>query len=112
MSLQDIYEQNIHTVVSITTTHTGGSSTGTGVILTTDGYLVTNQLYYLEREDKYYYFYEDGTMASDTLLNYQGDMIYLGPDGDQKFSTWIGSDAEGWRYLNSEGQQDGSGCLL
>ena len=42
MSLQDIYEQNIHTVVSITTTHTGGSSTGTGVILTTDGYLVTN----------------------------------------------------------------------
>ena len=42
MSLQDIYVQNINTVVSITTTHTGGSSTGTGVILTTDGYLVTN----------------------------------------------------------------------
>ena len=42
MSLQDIYEQNVHSVVSISCTHPGGSSTGTGVVLTEDGYLVTN----------------------------------------------------------------------
>ncbi len=42
MSLQDIYEKNIPSVVSISCTFRGGSSTGTGVILTADGYIVTN----------------------------------------------------------------------
>ena len=42
LSLQDIYLQNIDSVVSITSILSGGSSTGTGVVLTTDGYLVTN----------------------------------------------------------------------
>ena len=42
MSLQDIYEQNIRSVVSITSAKATGNSTGTGVILTYDGYLVTN----------------------------------------------------------------------
>jgi len=38
MPLQDIYEQNIHSVVSITT----NTGSGTGVILSADGYIVTN----------------------------------------------------------------------
>ena len=38
MSLQDIYQQNILSVVSISTSH----GTGTGVILSADGYIVTN----------------------------------------------------------------------
>ena len=38
LSLQEIYERNIPSVVSISTTH----STGTGVILSSDGYIVTN----------------------------------------------------------------------
>ena len=38
LSLQDIYEQNIPSVVSIST----GSASGTGVILSDDGYIVTN----------------------------------------------------------------------
>ena len=42
LSLQDIYLQNINSVVSITSVLSNGSSTGTGVVLTQDGYLVTN----------------------------------------------------------------------
>ena len=42
LSLQQIYEQTIHSVVSISCTLPGGSSTGTGVILSEEGYIVTN----------------------------------------------------------------------
>ena len=42
MALQDIYEQNIPSVVSIICANPRSSSTGTGVILTDDGYIVTN----------------------------------------------------------------------
>jgi len=42
MSLQDIYDKNIPSVVSITSSSHNGSSTGTGVVLTEDGYIVTN----------------------------------------------------------------------
>ena len=42
MALQDIYTKNIPSVVSISCTHSGSSSSGTGVIVTDDGYIVTN----------------------------------------------------------------------
>ena len=42
LSLQEIYAQNINSVVSISCSGYGGGSTGTGVILTKDGYIVTN----------------------------------------------------------------------
>ena len=42
LSLQEIYVQNIPSVVSISCAGYGGSSTGTGVVLTEDGYIVTN----------------------------------------------------------------------
>ena len=42
LSLQAIYEKNIPSVVSITCHTKNGSSTGTGVILTDKGYIVTN----------------------------------------------------------------------
>ena len=42
LSLQEIYEKNIPSVVSISCQSRGGSSTGTGVILSTKGYIVTN----------------------------------------------------------------------
>jgi serine protease Do len=41
-SLQEIYERTIHSVVSISCALPGGTSTGTGVILSADGYIVTN----------------------------------------------------------------------
>ena len=42
MALQDIYTSNIGSVVSILCSGYGGGSTGTGVILSGDGYIVTN----------------------------------------------------------------------
>ena len=42
LTLQQIYQQNIPSVVSITCHMPRGSSSGTGVVLTEDGYLVTN----------------------------------------------------------------------
>ena len=42
LSLQEIYSRNIDSVVSITTTSPSTTATGTGVILTEDGYIVTN----------------------------------------------------------------------
>ena len=42
LSLQDIYEKTIGSVVSIVCTGPGTSSSGTGVILTSSGYVVTN----------------------------------------------------------------------
>lgn len=42
MSLQDIYSRNIDSVVSIACTGNGSSASGTGVIVSSDGYVVTN----------------------------------------------------------------------
>ncbi len=42
LSLQDIYEHTIDSVVSISCNLLNGSSSGTGVILSEDGYIVTN----------------------------------------------------------------------
>ena len=42
LSLQDIYEKTIHSVVSISCTFASGNATGTGVIITDTGYIVTN----------------------------------------------------------------------
>lgn len=42
MSLQDIYTQNTPSVVSITCQSSHSASSGTGVILSADGYIVTN----------------------------------------------------------------------
>ena len=42
LSLQEIYTRNIDSVVSIICSGYNSTSTGTGVILSTDGYLVTN----------------------------------------------------------------------
>ena len=42
LSLQEIYTRNIHSVVSISCSGYSSSSTGTGVILSADGYIVTN----------------------------------------------------------------------
>ncbi|MDO5400008.1 MAG: trypsin-like peptidase domain-containing protein [Eubacteriales bacterium] len=42
LSLQEIYTQNIDSVVSITALRSSGGATGTGVVLTEDGFIVTN----------------------------------------------------------------------
>ena len=42
LSLQQIYKKVIPSVVSITSTLRSGSSTGTGIIMSEDGYIITN----------------------------------------------------------------------
>ena len=42
LSLQEIYARAIDSVVSISCSFSGGTATGTGVVLTEDGYIVTN----------------------------------------------------------------------
>jgi serine protease Do len=42
LSLQSIYDKAIYSVVSISCSSPAGASTGTGVILSADGYIVTN----------------------------------------------------------------------
>lgn len=42
LSLQEIYRKNIPSVVSISCSSRGGGTCGTGVILSSDGYIVTN----------------------------------------------------------------------
>ena len=42
MRLQDIYKKTIPSVVSIIVQSTSGTSTGTGIIMTADGYIITN----------------------------------------------------------------------
>lgn len=42
LGLQEIYEKNIPSVVSISCTMANGSGSGTGVVLSAEGYLVTN----------------------------------------------------------------------
>ena len=42
LSLQEIYDRTIHSVVSISVQGRGSGSTGTGVVLTESGYIVTN----------------------------------------------------------------------
>lgn len=42
LSYQDIYQKNIPSVVTIRTTREGGYGVGTGIVLTEDGYILTN----------------------------------------------------------------------
>ena len=42
LSYQEIYQKVIPSVVSITCTKTGGSGSGTGILMTADGYIITN----------------------------------------------------------------------
>lgn len=42
LSLQEIYRKVLPSVVSITSTLRNGSSTGTGIIMSADGYIITN----------------------------------------------------------------------
>lgn len=68
-----------------------------------DGALVKDTLYYLARENKYYHFNKDGVMSSSTFAEYNGQIIYLGSSGAQRFSDWAGNDQDGWRYLGEDG---------
>ena len=42
LTYQEIYDRNIAAIASIRAYQTGGGSTGTGVVMTADGYIITN----------------------------------------------------------------------
>ena len=42
LSYQEIYDRNIAAIASIRAYQTGGGATGTGVVMTADGYIITN----------------------------------------------------------------------
>ena len=67
LSLQDIYTRNIPSVVSISNHYSGGSSTGTGVILSQDGYIVTN-CHVVENAQKIEVLLSDGRTLQASLV--------------------------------------------
>lgn len=67
LSLQQIYEKAIGSVVSITCRTAGGTASGTGVVLSGDGYLVTNCHVVEDAESIVVEFY-DGQSAGATLV--------------------------------------------
>ena len=60
MSLQDIYSKTIDSVVSVTCQTDGGSSTGSGVVISADGYIVTNS-HVIEKASAVEVLFNDGT---------------------------------------------------
>ena len=71
LSLQAIYEKSISSVVSICCTGHNGTSTGTGVVLSENGYLVTNH-HVIENAQKIEVLFSD-----DRILN----AVCVGSDG-------------------------------
>ena len=71
LPLQEIYERNIPSVVSIICQSRTGSSSGTGVVLTADGYIVTNA------------HVVEGAASISVLLT----------DGREMYAALVGSDA-------------------
>ena len=67
LSLQEIYVKVIDAVVSISCNFPGGSSTGTGVILSTEGYVVTNA-HVVEGATSIQVLLNDGRTLDATLL--------------------------------------------
>ncbi len=70
LTLQEIYKKVIPSVVSITAQSTGGKSTGTGIIMSADGYIITN------------YHVVSGAQAVLVLLT----------SGEEYTAAWVGGD--------------------
>ena len=67
LSLQAIYEKNIASVVSISCTSDNGASTGTGVVMSAKGYLVTNH-HVVEDAREIQVLFSDNRMLSATCI--------------------------------------------
>jgi len=91
LSLQDIYEKVIDSVVSIICTGPGGSSTGTGVILSTEGYVVTNA-HVVEGAGKIQVLLTDGREIEATLIGADSisDLAVLHIQADNLFAAQLG----------------------
>lgn len=68
------------------------------------GHLVTNKLKSFGNNTKYAYFYEDGVMACEEFVEYEGSYLYFGSDGWQCFAQWIERE-DGLYYVDEEGHR-------
>ena len=91
LPLQQIYADNIASVVSISCTSYGGSSTGTGVILSEEGYIVTNY-HVVENADAIFTELTDGRSFPATLIGSDAvsDLAVLHIDADNLYAATFG----------------------
>ena len=91
LSLQAIYEKVIPSVVSITSYYSRGSSTGTGVIFSEDGYIVTN-CHVVEDAQRYDVLLTDGRILDAILVGTDeiSDLAVLQIEGDNLIAAVFG----------------------
>ena len=91
LSLQQIYENNIPSVVSVSCSYHGGSSTGTGVILSQDGYIVTNH-HVIEGAAQIDVLLSDGRSLRASLVGSDGasDLAVLHVTADDLIAAQLG----------------------
>jgi len=91
LPLQQIYADNIASVVSISCTSYGGGSTGTGVILSEEGYIVTNY-HVVENADAIFTELTDGRSFPATLIGSDAvsDLAVLHIDADNLYAATFG----------------------
>lgn len=83
LSLQEVYSKAIHSTVSIICNLHGGSSTGTGVVLTESGYIVTN-CHVVENATQITVLLTDGREFNATIVGQDqiSDLAVLSIDAD------------------------------
>lgn len=91
LSLQDIYDRNIPSVVSISSRNNRGSSTGTGVILSDNGYIVTNS-HVVDTAERIEVLLSDGRILPATLVGQDAisDLAVLHVNADNLISAELG----------------------
>lgn len=95
LSLQQIYDQCIDSVVSIICQSGGSSSSGTGVVLTQDGYIVTNH-HVVEGADRIAVHFNDSTRLQAALVGTDetSDLAVLYVDGEGLVPAQFGNSDE------------------
>ena len=95
LSLQEIYEKNIDSVVSISCTLSSGTASGTGVVLSANGYLVTN-CHVVEGAESISVLFTDGRTLAASLVGADAvsdlAVLYV-PAEDLKAAEFGSSDA-------------------
>ena len=91
LSLQEIYEKNILSVVSIACSYRNGSSTGTGVVLSEQGYIITNCHVVEDAQSIQILFHDDRVMDAQLVgLDAVSDLAVLWVDADNLTVATLG----------------------
>ena len=94
LSLQEIYSRCIHSVVSIACSYRSGSSSGTGVVLTQDGYIVTN-CHVVDEADTIHVLFTDGRYLEAELIGADetSDLAVLRVEAEDLIPAQLGDSA-------------------